>query len=304
MSTKRSFYVIINPISGNGKAKKVWQNIEPELNLHFNIKFCFTKHANHEIELTKQAINEGYKHFIIIGGDGTLNKFINGLFSQQSVNPNTITFGLIPIVTGNDWVKTHHIPKNINRALKIIIDGKTDTQDVGCIEYLNSSTKTYFINLCGIGFDGLVVNIVKNNRTFGKFTYLLGALKGLFIFKKFDAQIIVNSKTTSYDSCFLIQLGICKYTGSGMQLTDLANPKDGLLDVTLASNFTKWDVLKNIISLFNGKIVHHKKVETLKTEALHIKSSAKNTYMQADGEPLNFSEINVCILPKAIQFYC
>ncbi len=302
MTTKHNFFVIINPVSGNGKGKKVWQKIQPKLNLHHNTEYRFTKHSNHEIKIAKEAINKGFRHFIIIGGDGTLSKFVNALFSQDTVSPHSITFGIIPIGTGNDWVKTHNISNNINKALQTILDGKTDTQDVGCINYTKDNSKKYFINLCGIGFDGLVVNTVKNNRAFGKLTYLLGALKSLFLFKYFDMQMTVNSQNKIYKSCFMIQLGICKYTGSGMKLTKEADPKDGLLDITIATKFTKWDLISNILELFNGKIVNHKKVETFKTSDLSLINT--NTLIQSDGEQINFGEIEVFIIPKAIKFYC
>ncbi len=61
MTAKRNFFVIINPVSGNGHGKKVWLAIQSKLNLYFNIEFSFTTHPNHEIELhiqlLKKAIN-------------------------------------------------------------------------------------------------------------------------------------------------------------------------------------------------------------------------------------------------------
>ncbi|AUC74716.1 diacylglycerol/lipid kinase family protein [Olleya sp. Bg11-27] len=305
MSTKKAFFVIINPVSGNGKGKKIWKNIHPKLHQNYTIEFGFTTHINHEIELTKTALKKGFKHFIIIGGDGTLNKFITGVFSQNLVDSKDITFGVIAIGTGNDWIKTHNIPKHPTKALQTIINGTTDTQDVGCLTYLKPDLpNTYFINLCGIGFDGLVVNIVNNNRTFGKFTYIFGALKALFLFKLFKTTVTLDLKSKSYDSCFMIQLGICKYTGSGMQLTKQPNPKDGLFDISIATGFTKWDIVKNIISLFNGNIVFHKKIETYKTNHLQLSFNQQAPNSQADGEQIETKDMNVSMHPKAIRFYC
>jgi len=305
MSSKKAFFVIINPVSGNGKGKKIWTTVQRKLQYTYNIAYQFTTHTNHEIEITLAAIKKGFKHFIIIGGDGTLNKFITGVFSQNVVDSKNITFGVIAIGTGNDWIKTHHIPKNTTKALALIINGKTDTQDIGCVRYLKSSLpNTYFINLCGIGFDGLVVDIVSNNRTFGKLTYLLGALKALFLFKPFNLNLTQDLKTKSYKSCFMIQLGICRYTGSGMQLTEQPNHKDGLFDVSIATKLTKWDIIKNIVGLFNGKIVFHKKVKTFKTNHLQLNFDQNKPLIQADGESIKTEDIDVSIRPKAINFYC
>lgn len=305
MTAKRNFFVIINPVSGNGHGKKVWLAIQSKLNLYFNIEFSFTTHPNHEIEITHTAIKKGHKQFIIIGGDGTLNNFINGVFSQDNSNYKSIIFGVIPVGTGNDWVKTHGISKNINKALQTILNGTINTQDVGCINYLDQNiSNKYFLNLTGIGFDGLVVNIVNNNRTFGQFTYILGALKGLFKYRFFETKITTNSEVINIKCCFMIQIGICKYTGSGMQLTHKANPKDGLFDITIANHFYKWDIIKNIFKLFNGKIVFHDKVKTFKANNLLIENSANNTYFQADGEQIAPGKITISIINNGIQFYC
>ncbi|WP_397364176.1 diacylglycerol/lipid kinase family protein [Olleya sp. R77988] len=305
MTAKLSFFVIINPVSGNGKGKTIWKKIQDKLNTQFTIDFAFTTHPKHEIELTKIAIKKGITRFVIIGGDGTLNNFINGVFSQNTVDHSDIAFGIIPIGTGNDWVKTHHISKNINKALQTIFDGQTDTQDVGCISYLdNPKSKKYFINLAGIGFDGKVVNIVKNDRALGKLTYILGALKGVFSFNLFDSKITYDKDVLNLIDCFMIQIGVCKYTGSGMQLTKQPNPKDGLFDITIATAFTKWDIIRNLHKLFSGKITSHKKVNVFKTNALKISFNKEQPFIQADGEQLKTGTIEVSIIPNGIRFYC
>ena len=304
MSEKKTFFVIINPVSGNGKGKKVWNSVKDKLSQHFNITSQFTKHSNHDIQITHDALNKGFRNFIIIGGDGTLNKFINGVFSQNTINPNQISFGVLAVGTGNDWIKTYKIPKNIHHAVQAIINGNTQTQDVGCLTFsdLNNS-KTYFLNLCGIGFDGLVVDLVKNDRSFGKLTYIFGALKALFNFTYFDTKVTLDSETKMHKNCIIIQLGICRYTGSGMQLTKQPDPNDGLLDVSIATNFTKWQIAKNLIGLFTGSILKHKNITTLKTKHIILEFNAKKPLIQADGESMPTSNIKASILPQAIKFY-
>ncbi|PKG52005.1 diacylglycerol/lipid kinase family protein [Olleya sp. 1-3] len=304
MSEKKTFFVIINPVSGNGKGKKVWNSVKDKLSQHFNITSQFTNHSNHDIQITQDALNKGFRNFIIIGGDGTLNKFINGVFSQKTINPNQISFGVLAIGTGNDWIKTYKIPKNRHRALQAIIKGNTKTQDVGCLTFLDlNNSKTYFLNLCGIGFDGLVVDLVKNDRSFGKLTYIFGALKALFNFTYFDTKVTLDSETKTHKNCMMIQLGICRYTGSGMQLTKQPDPNDGLLDVSIATNFTKCQIAKNIIGLFTGSILKHENITTLKTKHITLEFNAKKPLIQADGEPMATSNIKASILPQAITFY-
>ena len=71
-----------------------------------------------------------------MGGDGTLHNVVNGIMSQNKIPSKSIHVGMIPIGTGNDWVKTHQIPATIKPAIDTILKGNISTQDIGKIEFL------------------------------------------------------------------------------------------------------------------------------------------------------------------------
>src|SRR5512145_1820457 len=78
------WYAIINPQAGSGKGKTDWPQIESLLKLNgIDFDYVFTTHKYHSVELTVNAINLGYKKLIAIGGDGTLNEIVNGVFIQK-----------------------------------------------------------------------------------------------------------------------------------------------------------------------------------------------------------------------------
>jgi len=224
--------------------------------------------------------------------------------SQDKVNPTNITVGVIPIGTGNDWVKTYGIPKDIETAIQIIKNGNTKEQDIGKIELLNQNMPPiYFNNLAGVGFDGFVVSKVGKYKHFGALSYLVGTVMGLFAFKNFEAEISLNAETITTKS-LMILIGLCKYSGGGMQLTKTPYPSDGLFDITIAENFSKWDIVKNISKLFNGTIVNFKKVQTFKTKSITIKILQEDKpFIQADGELIGKGDFKVSILQNAFSFY-
>src|SRR4051812_39754073 len=116
-----NYYLIANPVSGNGKAKKDWNRIAALLEKHgIGYDAVFTEKPRREQELVTRAISNGYRKFIVLGGDGTLNETINGVFQQKEVASTEIMVGVIPIGTGNDWCRMHQIPGNYERAIKII----------------------------------------------------------------------------------------------------------------------------------------------------------------------------------------
>ncbi|MCB0462005.1 MAG: diacylglycerol kinase family lipid kinase [Flavobacteriaceae bacterium] len=305
MATSNRWFVIVNPTSGNGSSKRKWPKIKAELESNaFDFDFAFTEYANHSKELIQNAIKQGFIKIICVGGDGTLHNIINGVQSQKHVNPSTIQIGIIPIGTGNDWIKTHSIPLNIKNSISIIKNGNVKQQDLGKITFIDEQRDAiYFNNLAGVGFDGFVVSKVGAYKYLGALAYLIGAVVGLFSFKNFDATIILNDTRITTKS-LMVLVGLCKYSGGGMRLTKTPNPYDGLFDVSIAKDLTKLEIIQNLPKLFNGKIIEHSKVETYKVNELSIiiDSEAK-PFIQADGELIGTGNIDISIVPGAFSFY-
>lgn len=304
--TDARWFVIINPTSGNGKAKKVWPKIKHLLKSHsFKFDFSFTKNAEDNVTLVYNAVNQNIKNIICVGGDGTIHNTVNGIMTQSKFKSSEIILGVIPVGTGNDWIKTHSISKEIEAAILTIKNGKTLVQDIGKIEFKNSVNKPiYFNNLAGIGYDGYVVSKVGKYKYLGAISYLLGSLSGLFSFKNFD--VIVNAANKKYKArSLMVLIGLCKFSGGGMRLTNYSNYYNGVFDISLVKNLSKVDMLVNMTKLYNGKITEIKKVEDLKTNKLLVDvSSTKKLFVQADGELVGEGSFKVTMLPKALRFYC
>ena len=306
MAILKTWFVIINPASGSGSSKKKWPKIQSLLKTHdFDFQYVFTEYAKHSCVMVKKAIKKGFRNIICMGGDGTLHNIVNGIMQQKEVIVANINIGVIPIGTGNDWVKTHNIPNDAEKAIELIKKGSTKLQDIGKIVLINQNKEpVYFMNLAGIGFDGYVVSHVEKHKQFGALSYLIGAIFGLLSFKNFHSKTLLNSENIS-GKTLMVLMGLCKYSGGGMQLTEAPDPFDGLLDVTIAKNFSKLDVLLNLPKLFNGKIVDFKKVANYKTTSVEVLANEEEfPYIQADGELIGKGHVKATIIPKALRFYC
>jgi len=296
-----NWYTIINPTSGSGKSLRqlnLIKNLFKKNNL--NTTIVLTEYIHHEKELVQTAIKQGYTKFICVGGDGTLHHIINGIMSQKTIATNKIKVGVIPVGTGNDWVKTYKIPNKIEGAIQIINKGKTIFQDIGYLKLLDTNNELYFNNLAGIGFDAFVVRRISSFKKIGTLAYLLGGIISFFSYKKNKLHVIIDNKNIK-TKIFMISIGLCKYSGGGMQLTDFKKHKNGVFDITLIKNITLIKVLLHLKKLYNGKIIHLKEVETHQSKSLTILSN-KSAYIQADGELLGKGNVEINIIKNAIQY--
>ncbi|MDO6743294.1 diacylglycerol kinase family lipid kinase [Tenacibaculum soleae] len=297
-----SWFVIANPVSGNKKISKKWKEIEQLLN-EKNIDFfvAFTTHSKHEIELVHTAIQQGYRNIISVGGDGTLHHVVNGIMTQRYVKTSDITVGVIPLGTGNDWIKTYNMPNDVVNSINLIHQKKTILQDIGHLQLANTSA--YFNNVAGIGYDGYVVNKLNKLKRFGPIAYLLSGIAGLLLYKKTIFTIEVNNLSIE-TKCLMTLFGICKYSAGGMQLTDYKDTTDGLFDITIAKNLALIDLIRNIKKLYNGLIINHKKVETHLSNTLLItpKYAKIQPFIQADSELIGTGQVIASVIHKALRF--
>ena len=300
----KNWFVILNPHAGSGKGKKDQSQIRKllrENNIQY--KFAVSAYPKHTIELTAQAIIEGFRDFIVVGGDGTLNEAVNGIFLQSVCPPEEITLGMIPVGTGNDWIKTFGIPNDYARAIKIIISGKSMFQDVGRITFNESNQmKTcYFANMAGFGFDAMVAektNHLKNNGRKG-FSLYLQALGSSFLnYQTSKMQILLDGRGID-EFIFSVSLGIGKYNGGGMMQAPGAIPDNGLFQVTIIRKIGLFGIVRNLSGLYSGKFVNDYRVLIHQAKRVSI-SAAQNIAGEADGEILGDNKFEIELISRKL----
>ncbi|MDX6745527.1 diacylglycerol kinase family lipid kinase [Polaribacter sp. PL03] len=295
-----SWFIIANPTSGNRNFSKLWREIQQLLkNKNLDYSFAFTQFSKHEIKLVENAIKKGFRNIISVGGDGTLHNVVNGIMLQRYVKTSDITIAVLPLGTGNDWIKTYNIPNDLKKAVEIISKKKKIVQDIGVLKSKNKTI--YFNNVAGLGYDGYIVNKLNSLKKFGAISYILAGIYGLIFYKKSIFKINFNDKVIE-TKCLMAVFGICKFSGGGMQFTKNVDSTDGLLDITIVNNLTFLDLIVNLPKLYSGKIVAHKKVYSYKTKEITVIPRNLKSFIQADGELIATGEVTVKIIEKAIQF--
>jgi YegS/Rv2252/BmrU family lipid kinase len=298
-----TWYAIVNPTSRKCKSLKILNKLKLLcIQNNLDVVFNLTNYAHHEKLLVQNAIENGFTKIISVGGDGTLHHIVNGIMDQKIVNINKITLAVIPFGTGNDWIKTYNISTNINKAILIISNGKTVSQDIGRIEFTSTKKIHYFNNVAGIGFDAFTVHKISSLKLkrLGSAAYLLGGILSFFSFKAKQVNIDLNNKIFDLP-LFMMNIGLCKYSGGGMQLTDFKNHKNGYFDITLIKNIKLIKILVNISKLFNGNLKSLNEVETFQSKQIKVKIS-EFTFIQADGEIIGNGNAEFSIIEKAIHF--
>jgi YegS/Rv2252/BmrU family lipid kinase len=304
-SDQREWLVIVNPNAGNGKGKKDWDRISALLDKeNLNFRVVFTGRKGHAKIVTLEAINSGFRKIITVGGDGTLNEVVNGVFLNKVCPTTEVSLALIPVGTGNDWGKMFGIPLDYVKAIKIISENKHMLHDVGKVTFFEKSEKKerYFINIAGLGFESVVVkktNYQKDRGRSGRLIYLYNLLTSLLSYKNTKAEVIIDGEKRSAD-IFSLNVGNGRYCGGGMRQTPEALPNDGLLDVTIINGMGKFEIIRNLKILYDGTILSHPKIDGYKCKNIKV-SSDSEIFVEADGESLGHTPAEFSINPSAIS---
>ena len=298
--------IIVNPNAGVQKGTKEWPKIHRIIEKEgVDHDFLLTEHKDHAIHLTRKSIEKGYRKIVVVGGDGTLNEVLNGIFLQQTCPVQDIIMGMIPIGTGNDWCRMFNVPFEYEGAVKLLKQQNTFVQDIGKVSYhkKDQTYDRYFMNVTGMGYDALVAkktNLFKEKGHGGPLTYLWFVFASLFQYKFLDAVIEVDGNPEFKGEIFSMNVGICKYNGGGMMQVPNAIPDDGLLDMTLIVKAPKWLVIRHTNKLYNGTLIKLDMVKTFRGKTIRIHSTGK-IYLEADGESLGHTPFTYEIIPKALR---
>ena len=150
--------LIVNPMAANGAVGKNCPHIRDFLQAEgARFDAVLTEEPRHATQLARQALDDGYRTIVAVGGDGTVNEVINGLVVEGSVDPEVV-LGIIPWGTGADFTRSLGIPRDYMEAGRKLLRVETRPVDLGRITCLRDGRELerYFINAAGLGFDCLL----------------------------------------------------------------------------------------------------------------------------------------------------
>lgn len=290
--TKTDWYIIINPHAGSGKTMEQWTIAEKRL-AEIGIPYvaAYTGYKAHAKQLAAAAAADGYRKILAVGGDGSVHEMFTGVLSwcEETGTPTEeFYFGVIPIGSGNDWIKSLNVPHDTLAVVSLLEKGSFRRQDV--VRVKSSGDKVcYMANIGGVGFDSHVcerVNAKKERGHRNRRIYVNALIHTVLNLQRFQASVIGDGEEYYTGNCYSIAFGNGKYSGGGMLQTAASEIDDGLLDVMVVPVIPVYKIMKEVRRIFDGTIqdsdvVIYRKCNSLKVVPLNAKSA---DIFEMDGE--------------------
>lgn len=278
-------YIILNPEAGGGTGRRARPEVESELTRR-GIAFTLeeTNTRGHAIELARAAARRGTSTIIAAGGDGTIHEVVNGILQArelEGIEPPVL--GVLPIGTGNDFVKTLTGGTERELAYHALTDGVVRHFDLGRVSWEGGSE--YFMNGVGTGIDVEVVRqITRLPRLPGVLSYLVGFLRALRHFRPLPLRLRIDGE--SFEQRVMIAAvgnGFC--LGGGFHLFPEAVPDDGHLDICIVDELNLPQIANVLPRVLRGRHAGHPRVAMYTAASIEVSTDmATPLFFQVDGE--------------------
>jgi diacylglycerol kinase (ATP) len=302
--------LIVNPVAGADAAPDYLTTINRQLRERIGLlDIVITTAEGDATEAAEQAVRDGYDHLFVGGGDGTLNEVLNGV-ARLDRGLSQVTFGVIPMGTGNDFATALGLPEDIPQAVEMLLKGTAAAVDVCRLN------EHYFVNVSAGGFIAEASDAVNPQlkTVAGKLAYLIGGTQAVFTYEPVRArlvqtEIVATPETAGRASVplppamVLHAFAVCnsRLVGGGRLIAPHAKIDDGRVDVCLIESMPTVDFLALLRRVSNGEHVDDERVIYFQTTAFELVFD-RVIKVNTDGQVLETDRCRYGVLPGAARF--
>lgn len=294
--------LICNDRSGRGGVAKALPEVKRELEARkLDHEFRHTQGPGHAIELAREAIAEGCRFLVAVGGDGTVHEVVNGMIENDKAAVPDSVFGVVAAGTGSDFIKTFGISAQPGAAVRHLDGDDSFTIDIGKITYTEDGREVvrYFPNIAEVGLGAEVVHRAERlPRWLGPTVYLFAFWLTMRTHKA--AQVTVDLVDRKYEgpmNNLVVANG--QFFGGGMKIAPKAAPTDGLFDIQI-EHARKKDAIAIMPKVFKGAHLPHPSIKEAKRVRASI-TSDRPLRIEADGEVLGYTPASFELLRDALS---
>jgi diacylglycerol kinase (ATP) len=274
--------IVCNQLAGTGKAVTVAQKILAELS-NKQIPHSFFKE-------TWPADFNDFTDVWIVGGDGTLNYFVNHYPGIK-----------LPLVifnggTGNDFHWLLYREMNFEEQLQLALSAAPKPIDLG------KCNEKFFINGAGVGFEGEVArSLTGKKKKAGKASFMAMILRKIFSYRSKNYKIVIDNGTVISNKFMIIDISNGSRAGGGFHIAPQAKADDGLFDVLLINALTPLLRLRWLPVIEKGKhlglpFVYHSMAKKI------IVESNESVRFHLDGEYYERNKLEIEMIPGSLLF--
>jgi diacylglycerol kinase (ATP) len=289
--------LILNPAAGTDQALAYAANLSLALKERYGtVEIALTMGPGDGEQAARRAVDDGCDVIFVGGGDGTLNEAVNGVAGAEGLEH--VTFGVIPLGTGNDFAQALGLPVDVEEAVAVLLEQRTVSVDLGRVN------GRLFANVSGGGFIAEVSEAVtpQLKSVAGRLAYLLGGAQALLDYEPALMALRGQPGDLRLDTG-VYAFAVCnaRLIGGGRLIAPHAVIDDGELDVCVIEDMPTLEFVALLRKVAQGEHVTEPRVRYLRAVRATLEFD-RPVLVNTDGEVLEARTCEYEVLPRSARF--
>jgi YegS/Rv2252/BmrU family lipid kinase len=296
--------VIVNPKSRHGATGRSFAAVERLLRDRLGpLEVEWTRGPRDAERLAREGVRAGVDRLIVAGGDGTLSEVATGLLAAGLGAHARI--GILPFGTGSDFARTLGLPRDTERAIACIAEGKVRRIDACRVTLRDDGGRervVYGMNIASIGISALVVTLAERSPRFvgGKGAFLLGTLRAILRHRNHPVRLEVDGRVVHDGPMILATAANGRWFGGGMLVAPQAHCDDGRLDVVLVTGLSQAQLARKLRLIYGGSHLSDPAVSSFRGRVIEA-FGPPAVRLEVDGEPLGALPARIEVVEGALS---
>jgi YegS/Rv2252/BmrU family lipid kinase len=286
-------YVILNPVAGMTDAQLARRRIEAAMQSRQVFHEIYETCRGDDLpKIIQRAMEQGFKRFLAVGGDGTVAAVAGALVNSG------YPVGIVPAGTANALARELHIPLDFNKA----IDHALDSPGRRHIDAIRVGETCYFLNISvGVTSQTMLRVARQEKRRFGLLAYIWKGLKQILAARPQRFWLRVDGRRIA---CRASEVMVANAGILGLEPFELdpaISLDDGYLDVCVVAARNLVEIQQFIFDIIARRGRLNPRFSCFKAQHEITIETGRALPVQADGEIVGLTPIEIEVLPGAVE---
>lgn len=289
--------VVVNPAAGGGKAVRL---VETAIHRNWKqVRLLMSRGPGEPRTLAAQAVRDGARLVLAVGGDGTLHDVVAGVLETDP----TVPVGLVPAGTGVDAARNLGLPP-VPRISTYFYDVTIQAVDVLEATWTGPDGREYrepVVNALDVGLGARVADRVNRAGGHGKAAFLQASLAEIRGARPLGLAVRVDGTMVHEGAAMLGMVANGRWAGGGMAFAPHALLDDGRLEVLVLEGTGRRDLAFRLLpAVYRGQHLTHPRVRTWSGSTAEIVPEQPPALAELDGEVRLVTGVRVRVLPGGL----
>jgi YegS/Rv2252/BmrU family lipid kinase len=297
--------VIADPRAGRGRVGQEIPALRRELDaLGLEHTLWLVEDPDDATRRARAALDEGFRFVVAVGGDGTVQDVVNGMFRDAEPIAEDPVLGVVAAHSGCDLVRSFGLPGDVVAASRHLVGENTYPLDLVRIASTGPDGERlvrYSHNLAEVGLGAAALRDASRLPAWaGRARRFMGFWMALARTK--ITQVRIEADRRTYEGpAFNVVVANAQFSGGGMRLSPRSFPGDGVLDA-LVFRGPRSDAYTMLPRIYrHGDHVPDPHIHEMHARIRVAVEAERPLPIVADGEPVGTTPATFQILPGKVR---